>query len=308
MKAVSRRCVFAIFLLVGASLALPAAAPPSAPVKRLIRQLGSDSFDEREAASEALERIGAPALPELRKAAGNRDLEVRRRSARLVRAIQARVDRTDFPSEPAPRGAVVLFGGKSLDGWVRSRDNGKPGWRLLKGGILEVPTSPDGRWPGRVGDIRTRRTFDGSFRLHVEFRVPQVPGEGGQVRGNSGVYVQGRYEVQILDSHGRPADKHSCGAVYGLFAPRVNASRASRTWQSFDIEFHSPRFEDGSKVADARLTVRHNGVKVQDDVAIPGPTDGGLPTDPSMPGPVLLQDHGDAVQFRNIWLLPLRGR
>jgi hypothetical protein len=306
MKDVFRQSALALLAAALVSLALRAAAPPSASVKRLIRQLGSDSFDEREAASKALDRIGERALPALRKAAANPDLEIRKRSARLVSAIQAHVDRTDYPPTPPPRGAVVLFGGKDLDGWVRRGDRGKPVWRLLKGGIVEVAGAGPTGLASR-DDILTRQTFAGRFRLHVEFRVPNQRRDTRQVRGNSGVYVQGRYEVQILDSYQRPIDKCSCGAVYGLLAPAVNACKAPQTWQSFDIEFQAPQFRDGRKVKDARITVRHNGVKIHDNAAISGPCDWGLPGELSQPGPILLQNHNDPVQFRNIWLLPLRG-
>jgi hypothetical protein len=150
----------------------------------------------------------------------------------------------------------------------------------------------------------TLQTFAGALQLHVEFRVPQMPGAMGQARGNSGVYLQGRYEIQILDSYGFPHNTQSCAAVYGLAAPRVNACKAPGFWQSFDIEFHPAQNRDGRK-QDACVTVVHNETKVHDRVAVAKFTGSGLAGDPFGPGPVLLQGHGAPVQFRNIWLLSL---
>src|SRR5262245_15805733 len=213
-------------------------------------------------------------------------------------------DKVDVKGTPAPKGAVVLFDGKSLDGWV-SRKDGKAAapWKLLPDGVVEV----------RGGDVHTKETFAGKFKLHVEFRVPYYPGKRGQQRGNSGVYVQGRYEVQVLDSYGVKPAMGDCGAIYGVSVPSVNACKAPTVWQSYDIEFTSPRFEGKKQVAPARMTVYHNGVKIQDDVALVkkegdketfvANTTAGMGGDPSTPGPIMLQDHGDPVQYRNVWLL-----
>ena len=114
----------------------------------------------------------------------------------------------------------------------------------------------------------TQRTFDGHFRLHVEFRVPYMPEAQGQGRGNSGVYLQGRYEVQVLDSYGLKSRDNDCGGIYKVATPRVNACKAPTVWQTYDIDFHAPVFEDGKKVEPARITVRQNGVEIHEDVAI----------------------------------------
>ena len=156
------------------------------------------------------------------------------------------------------------------------------------------------------GDLRTKDAYQ-DFKLHVEFRVPLLPDDvTGQDRGNSGVYLQDRYEVQILDSYGDTTlDTNEAGAIYLKKAPDVNASTAPETWQSYDITFRAARYDaDGTKTADARVTVVWNGKKVHDDVAIDGPTGGGRPEAAST-GAVRLQDHGNKVRYRNIWIEPL---
>ena len=206
-------------------------------------------------------------------------------------------DKMDVPGTLAPEGTIVLFDGKNLDNWVKTDGKTPPGWQILDGGIVQV----------KGGNIITKRKFDGHFKLHVEFRVPYMPKAKGQSRGNSGVYVQGRYEVQILDSYGLESKKDDCGAIYEVAAPKVNACKAPTVWQSYDIEFYSAKCENGKKVAPARMTVFHNGVKIHDDVKIPvDNTRAGLGGDPCQPGPIMLQDHGNPVQFRNVWLLPMK--
>ena len=203
-------------------------------------------------------------------------------------------DIVDAKSTPAPEGAIVLFDGKTADRWTKT--NGKPvEWKL-----------EDGHWEGVKGhgDIVTKEKFAGKFKLHAEFRVPYEPDNKGQGRGNSGVYLQGRYEVQILDSYGLKSGKNDCGSIYGVAAPTVNACKAPTVWQTFDIEFTSPKVENGKKTEPARMTVHHNGIKVHDDVAVTSDnTTAGLGGDIAKPGPIMLQDHGHPVQFRNVWVL-----
>jgi hypothetical protein len=211
-------------------------------------------------------------------------------------------DRIDVKSEPPPAGAIVLFDGKGLDKWVKKDGKSEPTWKLI-----------DGAMQVQGGDIITREKFDGDFKLHVEFRVPYMPKASGQGRGNSGVYLQGRYEVQVLDSYGLKSQSNDCGGIYGVATPSVNACKAPTVWQSYDIEFHSPKCEGGKVVEPARMTVYHNGVKIHDNVRmvrkvkdkdeIVTNTTAGLGGDPCSPGPILLQDHGNPVQYRNVWLL-----
>lgn len=206
-------------------------------------------------------------------------------------------DKKDMKSTPAPEGAIVLFDGKSLDAWTKRDGKSPPTWKLLEDGIMQVSG----------GDIITKQRFDGRFKLHVEFRVPYLPNATGQGRGNSGVYLQGRYEVQVLDSYGLKSKDNDCGGIYGVAAPLVNACKAPTVWQSYDIEFASPECEDGKKAAPAIITVFHNGVKIHDAVKITlNNTTAGLGGDVCTPGPILLQDHTNPVQYRNIWLVQSR--
>ncbi|HTU20071.1 MAG TPA: DUF1080 domain-containing protein [Gemmataceae bacterium] len=210
-------------------------------------------------------------------------------------------DKEDVKSVPAPKDAVVLFDGKSFDSWV-GRDGKPVGWKLVDGGAMQVQ-------PGKR-DIITKQKFDGSFTLHVEFRVPYMPKASGQGRGNSGVYLQGRYEVQVLDSYGLKSKDNDCGGIYTVAAPKVNACKAPTVWQSYDIEFTAPKCSDGKIGEPGRMTVSHNGVKIHDDVKLVKGgkpvtnTTAGMGGDPCKPGPILLQDHGNLVQYRNIWLVP----
>src|SRR5262245_58503763 len=206
-------------------------------------------------------------------------------------------DKEDVKSTPSPAGAIVLFDGKNLDQWVYRNDPKKAAaWKIMDGGIMQV----------QGGDIITKEKFGGSFKLHVEFRVPSMPDASGQARGNSGVYVQGRYEVQVLDSYGLEPGLGDCGAIYGVKVPDENACRAPERWQSYDIEFRSPRFDSaGKKSASARMSVWQNGIQVHRDVEVPGPTGGASAAEEKPTGPLMLQDHGNPVRYRNVWVQPL---
>ena len=203
-------------------------------------------------------------------------------------------DLIDVKATPAPEGATVLFDGKGVAKWAK-RGGGDVKWRLLDGGVMEGVKGH--------GDIVTKELFSTPLKLHVEFRVPYEPAGAGQGRGNSGVYLQGRYEVQILDSYGLKPGKNDCGAIYEVAAPSMNACKAPTVWQSYDIDFTPPEFDGKTKTKPAVMTVLHNGVKVHDAALVTSDnTRSGLGGDPSTPGPILLQDHGHPVQFRNVWV------
>jgi hypothetical protein len=220
--------------------------------------------------------------------------------------VKKTADKEHVKITPPPKGAIVLFDGRNLEGWVHRDGKSKPVWKLL--GEYNMEVQREGAFKFNVGDLVTEEKFGGAFKLHVEFRVPYMPKAKEDARGNSGVFVQGRYEIQILDSYGQGTSRQSCGALFGQVAPRVNACKAPTVWQSFDIEFVAPTCKDGKPVESGRITVYHNGVKIHENVKLPNPTQLALPGDPCTPGPILLQDHGDPVQFRNIWLLPLQAK
>jgi hypothetical protein len=195
-----------------------------------------------------------------------------------------------------PAGAIVLFDGENLDQWQHPKKPGPVNWKLV-GGAMEAR-------PG-AGSIITKRKFT-DLRLHLEFSTPFMPDARGQGRGNSGVYLQGRYEVQVLDSYGLEGRDNECGGIYKVATPLVNMCAPPTQWQSYDITFHAPRFDTaGGNVKNARLTVLHNGVKIHDDVEAPKPTAAASDSKVTEPGGIYLQDHGNPVQYRNIWLVEL---
>lgn len=198
-----------------------------------------------------------------------------------------------------PSDATVLFDGTTLDGWV-GRD-GAAQWKL-ENGYMEVA-------PG-TGNIHTSKEF-GSVQLHLEFMSPtEVKGES-QGRGNSGVFLMGRYEVQVLDCYDNPtyADG-TTGAVYGQYPPLVNACRKPGEWQTYDIVFEAPEFDGDTLVKPAYVTVFLNGLVLHNRVELMGGTRhrevASYATHPAT-GPLELQDHGDLVRFRNIWVRELKG-
>jgi len=195
-----------------------------------------------------------------------------------------------------PAGAIVLFDGKNFDEWKHTGK--KPGvdsvqWKLA-GGAMEVK-------PGS-GSIITRKEF-ADVKLHLEFRTPFMPDARGQGRGNSGVYLQGRYEVQVLDSYGLEGRDNECGGIYSVAPPLVNMCAPPTQWQTYDITFRAPRFDStGKKKQDAYMTVIHNGVKIHNNVKVSKATTAAPGGDV---GGIYLQDHGNPVQYRNIWLVEL---
>ncbi len=201
-----------------------------------------------------------------------------------------------------PSDAIVLFDGSDLSQWSAD-SGGAAGWRVADGAMTVVPGS---------GSIRTRQGF-GDVQLHIEWRSPaEVSGEG-QGRGNSGVYFMERYELQVLDSYeNRTYSNGQAGAIYKQHIPLVNASRAPGEWQSYDIVFSAPRFgADGGLLRPAYVTVFHNGVLIQNHVELHGPTSyiGHPPYEAHADrAPLLLQDHGNPVSYRNIWVREISQR
>lgn len=183
-----------------------------------------------------------------------------------------------------PADAVVLFEGKDVKAF-------KPGARMTPDGLLmEGATSLE-----EFGDCT----------LHLEFMLSYMPEARGQARSNSGVYLQGRYEVQVLDSFGLNGENNECGGVYTVAKPQVNMCLPPLEWQTYDIDFQAPTFDaGGKKTDDAHVTVKHNGVLVQDGVAVPQPTTAAILAKEAVKGPLYLQDHHNPVRFRNVWIIP----
>ncbi len=203
------------------------------------------------------------------------------------------------PVGAAPSDAVVLFDGSSLAAW-ESEQGGEAPWKVADGAVTVVPGSKG---------IRTRQRFC-DIQLHIEWRSPtQIRGVDGQNRGNSGVFLQEFYELQVLDSHDNPTYPNGQAAsIYKQAIPLVNASRPPGAWQTYDVIWKAPRFsEGGGLLAPARITVLHNGVLVQDDTVIAGTTEYRGPPSYAPHGcaPIYLQDHDSEVSFRNIWVREL---
>ncbi len=196
---------------------------------------------------------------------------------------------------PPPSDAIVLFDGRDLSAW-RNKDGGPARWEVRDGMAIVNGT----------GSIFTRQEF-GDCQLHVEWAAPPPDGKTGQSRGNSGIYLQGRYEIQVLDSyHAKTYPDGQAGAFYGNFPPLVNACRPPEQWQTYDIIFHAPRLaKDGKTVVPGSFTVLHNGVLVQDHVPVKRFTRAAAFRGVTPKGPLMLQDHGCPVRYRRVWIRPL---
>ena len=212
--------------------------------------------------------------------------------------IPARVQPGATPNGP-PADAIVLFDGTTLSAW-EGVEGGPAKWIVANGALTVAPGT---------GDIRTKERF-GDVQLHIEWRTPELPPvKTGQDRGNSGVFLQELYEVQILDTfENRTYSNGQAGAIYKQHIPLVNASRPAGEWQTYDIVFIAPRFEaDGSLRSPARMTVSHNGILIHHDVTLEGGTTyiGKPEYTPHEDGSIRLQDHDHLVSFRNIWVRKL---
>jgi hypothetical protein len=200
-----------------------------------------------------------------------------------------------------PEQAIVLFDGKDkkFSEWQR-QGGGEIGWKITDDGAMQIVP--------KTGSIMTKRSVQ-DFILHAEFKTPHMPANvKGQGRGNSGIYIQQRYELQILDSYGLVPKNNDGGSIYTYKAPDINACKKPGEWQSYDILFRAARWADKDgkpeKVQNARITVFQNGVLIHDNVEVPRKTGAGQQEGPQ-PRPILLQDHGNEVSFRNIWIVPL---
>ena len=203
--------------------------------------------------------------------------------------------------EPGPIGgppsdAIVLFNGRDLSQW-KGENGGAAKWEVAEGCMTVNGT----------GSILTKEEF-GDVQLHVEWAAPAGVSGEGQSRGNSGVYLQGRYEMQVLDNdNNKTYFDGMAGAFYGNFPPLVNPWRKPGEWQVYDIIFHAPKATaEGKEIVPGSFTVLLNGVLVQDHVPIKGSTTAAKFTGATPKGPLVLQDHGNPVRFRNVWIRPLK--
>ena len=186
---------------------------------------------------------------------------------------------------------IILFDGTNTDQWTGR--NGEPIDWVLEDGAMTV----------KHGDIVSKAVY-GDAHIHVEWREPDMPEASGQWKGNSGVYIHGCYELQVLDSYGiEKPGMDDCGAIYSVYAPLVNACRPAMEWQTYDIYLRAPRFDEAGNVTEnARVTILQNGVCIQNNIELWRTTPGGVGDVKVAEGPLLLQDHGNPVSFRNIWV------
>jgi hypothetical protein len=213
---------------------------------------------------------------------------------------QVRIVTPGKTAADAPSDAIVLFDGKNTSKWKSEKDGGDVKWKIEDNALVVA---------GGTGGIETKEGF-GDCQLHIEWRTPAVVKGESQGRGNSGIFLMGRYELQVLDNYNnRTYSNGQAGSMYKQFPPLVNASRGPGEWQTYDILFTAPLFyEDGALKAPARITVFHNGVLVQNNTTIWGSTQYiGTPNYETHKSkePIALQDHGNPTAFRNIWIRPI---
>ena len=207
-------------------------------------------------------------------------MTIRSQSGATLGVLNRIVRKSSTLGAKPPAGARVLFDGSSAEHFERGK--------LAMGDLL-------------AADCETKHKF-GSHKLHIEFRTPFKPKARGQARGNSGVYIQGRYECQVLDSFGLEGENNECGGIYSISRPAVNACFPPLTWQTYDIDFTAARYDGDRKVQNARVTIRHNGIVIHKDLELPHGTPGKNPEGPG-PDVIYLQGHGNPVVYRNIWVV-----
>jgi hypothetical protein len=224
----------------------------------------------------------------------------------FVLSYSVRAEEKQMTASPAPpKDAIVLFDGQNLDQWTRT-DGVSPADWTIKDGYAEGHPATSG---GRNNDIQTKQKFK-DYHLHLEFWLPKSPPEKtGEQKANSGVFLQRFYEIQILDSYGKPKEelkKGDCGAVYRQKPPDENACLPPEQWQTYDIDFKAARFDDQkNKLSKALVTVVLNGKTVQKDVEIDGATRAGVTESmDNNEDVIIVQYHGHPVRFRNIWIVP----
>lgn len=198
---------------------------------------------------------------------------------------------------PAPAGATILFSGKEDEvhsNFVKQGTDQPAQWKIEGDGMVVGG-----------GGITTKEKF-ADYQLHVEFKTPFLPNARGQARGNSGIGLQAKYEVQVLDSFGlKTPGTGDCGSIYNQSAPLLVASRPPKEWQTYDIVFRRPHKDADGKFSKARVTVLHNGLVVQNNYEMKGATGIGQGADTDQPDVIIFQDHGNKVEYRNIWVVPL---
>ena len=205
-------------------------------------------------------------------------MEVSDESGKKIGVLTKMIRESKTLGARPPEGAIVLFDAKN-NNFVGAKSNDE--------GLLGVGGT-------------SKETFE-DHQLHVEFRTPFQPDDSGQARGNSGVYIQGRYELQVLDSFGLSGENNECGGIYQIAKPSLNMCYPPLSWQTYDIDFKAAKYDaSGQKTSNARVTIRHNGIVIHDNLELPKGTPGKDP-EANKPGPLFLQDHGNPVVYRNIW-------
>ena len=203
-----------------------------------------------------------------------------------VGALERVVRESPTLGKKPPAGATVLFDGTSIDEWVAA-GRGEP---KMSDGLLHQ-------------GVNSKKKFQ-DCEMHVEFRLPYAPEARGQGRGNSGLYLQGRYECQMLDSFGLKGEQNECGGVYGISKPKLNMCYPPLQWQTYDVDFTAAKFDsDGKKTENAKMTVRHNGVVIHQDLDLTKSTTASPLKEGPEPGFIHLQNHGNPVRYRNIWVV-----